>query len=253
MDCIFHIIAPCSELLTHFVRNLSIFETEISGAENPPKRLARRCPYCGKTNTNLTRHLRDQHKQKPEVSAILDGSVTKLQARRGFAKIKNLGILQRNKEMSTDSDKPVFETIKKGSTALKVVHFTKCNGSYPQKYFGRHKIACKDTDEADPKSVHITLVEADESTDFLDILNRFHNNDVGNICRTDKTVKLIGRHLWQKDKTKVDKHDEVRKSVMANLANLYLNFKSCLEGQECNDAADMCDRDNWKELKQLSM
>ena len=62
----------------------------------------------------------------------------------------------------------------------------------------------------------------------MNILTSFRNNDVGHICRTDPDIRLIGRKRWQKDRTKVDKTDEVRKSVMAdmrNLASLFLEYK----------------------------
>jgi hypothetical protein len=204
---------------------------------------------------NLRRHLSSQHKEQADVFAILTGSLTDLESRRAFAIIRNKGIVQKNKELSALNDDPVYETIKKGSTSQKMVHCSVCDGPYPKKYFGRHRMTCKKatTSMSNPMPVRISLMERNERADYLDILGRFQDNDVGNICRSDDTIKLVGRHLWQKDCTKVDKHDEVRKSVMAdmrNLANLYLHFQSSLEGQESRDASDMFKREHWKALQE---
>ena len=45
------------------------------------------------------------------------------------------------------------------------------------------------------------------------MLDSFRNDDIGQVCREDKTIRQVGRLLWQKDRTKVDKSDEVRKTV----------------------------------------
>ena len=51
---------------------------------------------------------------------------------------------------------------------------------------------------------------------------------LGNICRKDFTIGKIGIMLGNKYKRKVDKTDEVRKTMMAamrNLANLFIEFE----------------------------
>ena len=55
----------------------------------------------------------------------------------------------------------------------------------------------------------------------------FQQTTIGDVCRTDATICAIGRHLWLKVCTKVDKTYEVRKMVMADmstLAALYVEF-----------------------------
>ena len=191
---------------------------------------------------------------------ILESGMSTLNSRRAFARIRNAGIMGGNKIKAMENgDAALFERINNGSSTTAEqaadVHCTVCNGCYSSKYFYRHKLICKPTNSSEPaKPVLASLLNTSESDDFTDLLNRFQANDIGNTCRTDQTIILIGRYLWQKDRTKVDKHDEVRKSVMSdmrNLAKLYLQFKLCLsEDQNSTDAADMFSRENWKALQE---
>ena len=42
----------------------------------------------------------------------------------------------------------------------------------------------------------VTADKMDVDKGFLDILNRFRNGEVGDFCRTNKTIKLVGyRHF----------------------------------------------------------
>ena len=60
-----------------------------------------------------------------------------------------------------------------------------------------------------------------------EILAKFQNDDVGNLCRTDPVIRLVGKRLWQKNEKKTDKRNEVRKSVMLDMQRLlYTHFNS---------------------------
>jgi hypothetical protein len=176
------------------------------------------------------------------VADILNSSLSKLDKRRAFAKLRNLGIVSRNKNI-LESGSLQLEKIKQSSEAT--VHCDVCHGSYSQKYFHRHKKTCCDSAVGMKAQVLIEKKDA-----FIDVLNRFQDNDVGAVCRTDTAVKGYGRHLWQKDAARIDKSDETRKSVMAdmrNLAHLYILFRNLLSGSQ--SSLDMLDRRNWSHLK----
>ena len=67
----------------------------------------------------------------------------------------------------------------------------------------------------------------------------------------DDTLMIIGKKLWEKEKTKVDKHDEVRKYAMAdmdNLATLYLEFITHFPEGTAPTLDHMFDRDCWQAL-----
>ena len=56
-------------------------------------------------------------------------------------------------------------------------------------------------------------VHFDEEESYQINLDSFRNDDIGQVCLEDKTIRQVGRLLWQKDRTKVDKSDEVHKTV----------------------------------------
>ena len=86
---------------------------------------------------------------------------------------------------------------------------------------------------------------------FNDILESFHPDDIGNMCRNDPTIKKIGKMLWNKDRAKVDKTDEVRKTVIGSMRNLFIEFKKQLECVvETTEASLMFDRMHWASLSE---
>ena len=84
------------------------------------------------------------------------------------------------------------------------------------------------------------------------ILDSFRNDDIGQVCREDKTIRRVGRLLWQKDRTKVDKSDEVRKTIMTSmrtLAKLFIEMIRHLTADANKvDASALFNRANWAAL-----
>ena len=172
--------------------------------------------------------------------------MNKLDKRRAFARIRNLGIVQNNKKKVEQGEDP--EKIKKSKSDT--VHCNLCNGSYSAEYFHRHKKACNRR----AVGVKSSLSALDDGDPFIGILNRFHMNDVGNTCRSDNSIREFGRHLWLKDRAKVDKSDEVRKTVMAdmrNLAHFYILFKLQLPDGVCStDSKDIVNKKHWESFRE---
>ena len=157
-----------------------------------------------------------------------------------------------NRELCLEG-KSDFCVIKKAAKDTKVVHCRNGNGSYSKKYFYRHRRQCHPAEAAEAdsqKAVHASLLNLNRHPQFIDILGDFQQTPIGNLCRQDVTLQAIGMHLWLKDKAKVDKRDEVRKSVMTamrTLAGLFLYFK---EQENCSttEVKDMFKRENWAKL-----
>ncbi len=81
-------------------------------------------------------------------------------------------------------------------------------------------------------------------------MSSFHPDDPGYVCRSDSTIKFVGRKLWSKEKIKVNRTDEVRKTVigqMRNLACLYIEFKQLRP--ETMSAKEMFNREYWNTLE----
>ncbi len=110
----------------------------------------------------------------------MSSKLTALGNRRTFAKLRNKGLVQKNKEMHKAGAH--FQLVKSSSwgspTSLKVVHCTVCGGAYNRKYFYHHKKVCgKITPEEQcQKPIPVELLDCEEeSDDFLEMLKSFHN------------------------------------------------------------------------------
>ena len=84
------------------------------------------------------------------------------------------------------------------------------------------------------------------------ILSKFRTDEIGNYCRRDETILLIGSIFYGKMMRKSDKSVDIKKSVrtdMRRLASLYLHFKehSCMEPVFGN-SHDMFNRANFTTL-----
>lgn len=208
-------------------------------------RIKRSCPYCSRVYVNLPRHLRSVHRKELKVQEAENSD----DSRRAFAVLRNEGILKFNKNQE---DTKLFQVIKKtcGGNRDKVVHCKTCNGAYSSKYFHRHMKKCK---QVDKPVVATSLVVEDAG--FAKILGCLQNSDVREMCHKDKTLRYIGEHLFQKDKAKVDKKSETKRSVMTDirtLAKVYQEFRSLKKSNLSTelDIQEMFQRENFEILSE---
>lgn len=203
---------------------------------------------CHKHQSKLTRHLQKVHKDSEQVAQIL--TLPRSDQRKEFAKMRNEGIVEQNKETATKGKEHKMERIK-NSTSSETVHCAQCKGCYSKIYFYRHKKVCQGSTPILTQTLGIQNID----DEFRQILGSFQDK-AGSIIRKDPTIQLIGKFLWQKEKTKVDKKDEVRKGVMQdmrNLATLYRYYQDETAGmseETDGGAKDMFDIDNWQHLRE---
>ena len=132
-----------------------------------------------------------------------------------------------------------------------VVHCSVCYGSYSRNSFHKHKKNCqKSSVQLKPQ----VLNDSDQRYAVL-VLNKFHRNEIGNTCRTDDSIRNFGRILFQKEKTKVDKVDEVVKSVagdMRLISRLFCGLKLEVDDDVVLDnAASITKVEYWKYLREV--
>jgi len=116
-----------------------------------------------------------------------------------------------------------------------------CKGYYGNKYFSKHKCIVDQPEPVKP----ILLGKETKDPDFEQILNRFRDGEIGDTCRSNKTIKMIGYRHFCLRRHETGKQDEVRKVVMAEmreLAKLYQAFKDLVAVE------DMFARANLAEL-----
>ena len=98
---------------------------------------------------------------------------------------------------------------------------------------GRANVIHKDHIHKQPTqyvSMSVSLVHTTAVSDAfkVDILGQYINDDVGRLCQTDPTIRLIDHSLYAMVKQKPDKKSGVKSSVKANmrmLGNLYTDFR----------------------------
>lgn len=215
----------------------------------------RLCVYCKELvkNGTLPRHIKRHHKTVKEVQDILTKPAD-IRNRFFMDKIRE-GIYEYNvKQMGKGSDPQTYMRERKPKLTDKVRMCSNCKKFLSNKYFWKHKCA-----EPDGRtSVNPSLLQTrkvsnmDKDDEFVGILNRFRDGPVGNMCRTNETVKLVGYRHFCLRRHEEGKHDETRKVVMAEmreLSKLVLEFKS-ISGED-KSAEDMFVRQNLDDLVQV--
>jgi len=202
----------------------------------------------------LTRHLAAVHGNETSLSKALNSTGKERLVR--FRQLKRQGIAQYNNEQLARHGQITRE--RDVSSEKEPVTCGTCHAVISKSYFWRHRRLCTAVVIKNncPLLAPIPLTVAQQEkqdmwNDFQrEILSRFRANEVGILCQTDDTIKMIGLKMFQGVATKIDKIDEVRKSVMANmwkLAGLYLQFKN-VKGQNVA-FSDMLRRQNFQQFR----
>lgn len=178
----------------------------------------RYCKFCLKVVScgKLKRHLLRKHKSEEEVKKLKRCSTTEQQ--KLMTTIKKDGIYKYNKEALSEHKDLMRERKAKFLDKLRMCSL--CTGFYSSRNFHRHRKECG----AEAESVRLGEVihkEYHHDKDFTgEILDKFHENDVGNLCRENDTIKRLGyRHFCVRKHDK-EKKDEMRKSVMSEMRQL---------------------------------
>lgn len=176
----------------------------------------------------MKRHIKRKHKNCIEEIHVL----SKEHEKEVFEKIRKEGIHKFNCELMADN-KEVTMRARKGKDSVR--HCSECKGYFSAKYFFRHKCVSEKPTPLKPKLLlSATMEEIKGDMEFHDILNRFNDDRVGNLCRTNETIVLVGYRHYNLRRHEEGKEDEVRKVVMTEmriLARLYNEFESNCNGK----------------------
>ena len=220
------------------------------------KKPKRPCPFCHTYQSQLTRHIRLKHKNEPNVATALGQS--KSEKATFFAKCKKEGIMIMNKQkIMNQQGSNELDRERKSKTDSETVICSNCDGFYNKEFFHRHKRHCIGDSALQVQSLPSSLLSRDDIEEEFkkDILSRFNADEVGTLCRTDKTILIIGQRLFKKQNKKKDKKHDVRRVVMTDmrkLAGLYTTFKQVETVSKIfknDDASDMFERKNFNILE----
>ncbi|XP_072042710.1 LOW QUALITY PROTEIN: uncharacterized protein [Amphiura filiformis] len=228
----------------------------------------RYCIFCRKLWSKLRIHIEKMHKNEERVSKALQ--MEKHERDKTFGEFRREGIFELNKiRLRKNPENPKLERERRKDTNEndRVVMCHLCKAFIEKRYISRHEKKHCDTSDAACKSTPVpanmlNVGDHEFGGDFMkEILSKFRegeNKDVYNTCTTDIVLLQVGKKLWNKQKRKVDKKNEVRKSIMSDmrrLASLYSNMKKAEEtmGQlpvKDGNISDMFKRNNFRHFEE---
>ncbi|XP_055999196.1 uncharacterized protein LOC125672892 isoform X3 [Ostrea edulis] len=208
----------------------------------------RPCPFCDKLASRLSDHIKRKHKNEESVVNAL--SLPKELRDREFQTFKKEGIFKVNSNLLSKEASPDFENllherrfVKSNSTVV----CSLCKGFYSKRRIARHKKTCFRAENCTdyPTSFNVTLLRNDEEYSDKyrkEILEGFHENEVGKLIRNDAWIKQYG-YLSYQNFEGTEKRAEKRKSLMSKLrrlGHLYLQFKKIMSEKHPNFAFTSC-------------
>ena len=201
----------------------------------------------------LTRHLKLRHKNEDRVKEALNAN--KKTRDKLFGSLRWDGIIEYNKNQA-ELTEPVYQSEKSVKSRKPLTRCSNCNITIVKRNFSRHRKLCCKTTNKPVQSIPTALLEVPQEINDCgykqNILAKIRNDEIGNLCRTDKIILLIGSKFYWKLKRKQDKAAEVFKSIrgdMRRLAHCYNVFKKQDRVNVVHDnSLDMFDRSNFQSL-----
>jgi len=132
------------------------------------------------------------------------------------------------------------ERLTKAKNASGAVVCDGCSGVFSGKYFNSHRKHCAREQCIEPRPVATSLFYGSfqVSDEFKeDVLSRFADDEVGRLCREDKTLVMIGSKLYQKMRNKKGKKRAVMLD-MRRLGHIFLRFRDIVLQQSSHESTD---------------
>ncbi len=209
----------------------------------------RPCYFCQEMQSQLARHLQRKHKDEPEVQHImsLEGD-EKVEA---LADLRKRAILQKNSILAKQTAEPDYLRERRQGGQDLVICGT-CSGFYSRKKLWQHKQRCGKHESSvtlPSQSVPASTLSIPEDKTKLgkefrsQILERFRDDEIGKVCRTDTMIVVLGKRLYSKYNDR-----KIAMSNMRRLGLLLIKFR-----ETANDSTlageSMLDRKNFAALE----
>ncbi|MEW8546316.1 MAG: hypothetical protein AB2693_22595, partial [Candidatus Thiodiazotropha sp.] len=227
-----------------FIIRFSLFYIIDKDYERPP----RICPFCQplSSQTQLPRHIVKKHKELPEVAEALSLPKGSKERNECFERFRKDGIFKYN-EMQSRLDNPTY--IAERKTQKNIICCSSCKGFYGRRLFHRHKATCTPDKTSEPIGIHMDVFSS-RGDNFSDlVLSRFRRDTIGNLCRTDPTLILIGRRLFQKVNKKPNAVLDTKSNVMRDMRLVARLYQIVRENVECEAVEDIFLRKNFNALE----
>ena len=161
-------------------------------------------------NSKLSRHIKTVHEKEERVEEAIE-QLGRIEAMKMFL---IAGINEHN-EKQTANDNPIYQRKRKASHQNDFVKCSKCHITIQKRSFYRHRKVC-----AAKTRSHINTIfslrtfnsnlPSHLSEDYkFNILEKFRNDYIGNLCRSDTILIEIGKVFFGKIRRKKDKRVRV--------------------------------------------
>lgn len=162
----------------------------------------------------LKRHIMRKHK-----SCLQDFS-SKENENGLFDQIRKEGIHKFNMKLMANATEPTMrERIPAKEDSVRLC--SECKGYFSNKYFFKHKCLISRPSPLKPQfMLSVTMHQIKADKEFHQILNRFQDDAVGRICRTNETIIIVGYRHFNLRRHEEGKEDEVRKVVMSEMRTI---------------------------------
>ena len=112
------------------------------------------------------------------------------------------GIIKYNKEQA-ECDNPLYQCEKKGTLAAPLTRCSFCNITIAKRYFSKHRKRCMLTTNNPVASIPTVLLEVPLLSSYSEgfkknVLSKFRNDSIGQLCRTDENILLVGSKFYWK-------------------------------------------------------
>ena len=233
--------------------------THTSAKPLKKRKPSRPCPYCNKMLPRLQRHIRTVHKNMEETQKAC--ALPAKERNQYFKHLRRQAMFDFNKQQLLQT-KPSLMRERNRNKNTRLVVCNTCNAMLVRQHFYRHKRLCRGDSALNPVALPLALlcsVKSNISQDFRDnILGKFLDDDIGQICRSDETIIAVGCRFYDKEKRKADKIDDVRRGVrmdMRRIARMYIAFKDILIANGCSaeqigDSSSMLLRKNFTAVEE---
>ncbi|KAJ8043799.1 N-lysine methyltransferase KMT5A-A [Holothuria leucospilota] len=226
--------------------------TKSSGLNSKCKKPPKKCPFCMEfIKGHLRGHIESAHVDLKQVKDAMD--MPEKEQKVAFSLMRKAGILLAQKE-KMDQPEQALEREHTARTGGSMVICGGCEGMHPYRSFWRHKIQCQRSFVAaspGPVSCVTSRLEFKE-----EILDHLPTDEMGDVCRSDPTLLLLGERWWKERLKARRDRSYVKKIVMLEmrtLAIIHRNMKKLCLSHGCGDHGQGHVGDMFHEQKFLSL
>lgn len=190
------------------------------------------CPFCGKAQTKITRHVVRKHKKEREVLKLQSLPVGSRERKQVVAALihrgnfkHNCGVLRRGRGTIIPGRCPARSL---NATHRYLLPCSACHGFFSRKNLYRHACNAEKGVRVQAASKALLPVRSDVCQGLGNVLKSMRDDPVGRICQNDPLIMEYGTRLYAKVGHAKHMHQYIREK-MRELGRLLLKLKETSE------------------------